>query len=203
MHLLGDNSPRELLLNMSSLWFQDEIDRLLLQKPVIRNGYFDESLQTDYHDDLSYLMAIDYKTYMLDDILQKVDRATMSTGLEGREPFLDQHIIEFAAQLPSQYKLHQGVKKYILREIVHRYVPRQMMERPKMGFGIPIASWLKNELRPFVEDATDLHFLQKQGLFNTDEVAALKSSFYGGKEELYTRIWYLLMFQLWYKRWME
>jgi asparagine synthase (glutamine-hydrolysing) len=187
---------------MSSLWFPDELDRLLLQKPVIRNGYFEESLQTDYHDDLSYLMAIDYKTYMLDDILQKVDRATMSTGLEGREPFLDQHIIEFAAQLPSSYKLHRGIKKHILREIVHQYVPREIMERPKMGFGIPIGSWLRNELRPFVEEATDSHFLLQQGLFDPAEIATLKDLFFKGKEELHTRIWYLLMFQMWYKRWM-
>jgi asparagine synthase (glutamine-hydrolysing) len=202
MHLLGDNSARELMLNMSSLWFPHELDRLLLNKPFIRNGYFDESLQNPYHDDLSYMMAIDYKTYMLDDILQKVDRATMSVGLEGREPFLDHNIIEFAAQLPSNYKLHRGVKKHILREIVHQYVPRNLMDRPKMGFGIPIANWLNNELRPLVEEVTEPKFLVQQALFDAGEIAALKNSFFNGKEELHTRIWYLLMFQMWYKRWM-
>jgi asparagine synthase (glutamine-hydrolysing) len=76
------------------------------------------------------------------------------------------------------------------------------MERPKMGFGIPIGSWLRNELRPFVEEATDSHFLLQQGLFDPAEIATLKDLFFKGKEELHTRIWYLLMFQMWYKRWM-
>ena len=139
---------------------------------------------------------------MLDDILQKVDRAGMCVSLEGREPFLDQHIIEFAAQLPSDYKLHKGIKKYPLRQIVHKYVPQHMMERPKMGFGIPIADWLKNELKVFVDEATDKAFLEQQGLFNVNEVKELCKQFYNGKEQLHTKIWYLLMFQMWYKKWM-
>lgn len=202
-HLLSDSSSKELLHNMSSLFFDEELKALLLRDPVTLASYFDEDLNPAYRDDLSYMMAIDFKTYMLDDILQKVDRATMSASLEGREPFLDQHIIEFAARLPSSYKLHNGVKKYILREIVHRYVPKEMMERPKMGFGIPIADWLKNELRPFVEEATDESFIEKQGLFNKQEVTKLKKEFMNGKEQLHTKIWYLLMFQLWYKKWMS
>lgn len=202
MHLLRDNSSKELLHNMSKLYFDDELERLLRHDPVVLPTYFDEQLGQEYNDDLSYMMAIDYKTYMLDDILQKVDRASMSVSLEGREPFLDQHIIEFAARLPSAYKLHKGIKKYILRQIVHKYVPAEMMQRPKMGFGIPIAGWLKNELKHFVDEATDPVFLQQQDLFNVAEINKLKRDFYNGKEQLHTKIWYLLMFQLWYKRWM-
>ncbi len=202
MHLLKDNSAKELLHNMSCLFFEDELDQLLLYKPERLSSYFDEQLAGEYNDDLSYMMAIDYKTYMLDDILQKVDRASMTVSLEGREPFLDQDIIEFAAQLPSSYKLHNGIKKYILRQIVHKYVPEKMMERPKMGFGIPIAGWLRHELKHFVEEATGSAFLQQQGLFRATTVDSLKNQFYKGKEELHTKIWYLLMFQLWYKKWM-
>lgn len=203
IHLLKDNSAKELLLNMSCLYLPDELNKLFNHQPHILSSYFDQELDPAYSDDLSYMMAIDYKTYMLDDILQKVDRASMSVSLEGREPFLDQHIIEFAARLPSDYKLHKGVKKYILRQIVHKYVPASMMERPKMGFGIPIASWLKNELRPWVDEAFDPVFISRQGLFRQQEIDRLKNEFYGGKEQLYTRVWYLLMFQLWYKQWMQ
>ena len=202
MHLLKDNSIEELQLNMSCIFFPDEIDKLFLETPVKLSSNFDNSIQKEYHDDLSYMMAIDYKTYMLDDILQKVDRASMTVSLEGREPFLDQHIIEFAAQLPSDYKLHKGIKKYPLRQIVHQYVPQQMMERPKMGFGIPIADWLKNELKGFVDEVTDTAFLEQQGIFNVDEIKKLYKQFYKGKEQLHTKIWYLLMFQMWYKKWM-
>lgn len=202
MHLLKDNSAKELLFNMSCLYLPDELNRLFIQQPGSLSSYFDEQLDPAYTDDLSYMMAIDYKTYMLDDILQKVDRASMSVSLEGREPFLDQHIIEFAARLPSAYKMHNGIKKYILRQIVHQYVPQSMMERPKMGFGIPIAAWLKDELRHFVDEAFDPAFVQQQGIFRQEELDQLKKQFYGGKEQLYTKVWYYLMFQLWYKQWM-
>lgn len=202
MHLLKDSSAKELLINMSSLYFPDELERLFLQPAGKLSSNFDEQLQPEFSDDLSYMMAVDYKTYMLDDILQKVDRASMCVSLEGREPFLDQSIIEFAAQLPSDYKLHNGAKKYILRQIVHKYVPQSMMERPKMGFGIPIADWLQEELKVFVDEVMETGFIEKQGLFNTAEVRQMHKEFYGGKEQLHTKIWYFLMFQLWYKRWM-
>jgi len=201
MHLLKDNSAKELLHNMSKLYFDEELENLLSWSPVTLPTYFDEQLSGGFNDDLSYMMAIDYKTYMLDDILQKVDRASMSVSLEGREPFLDQHIIEFAARLPSDYKLHKGIKKYILRQIVHKYVPKEMMERPKMGFGIPIAGWLKFDLKHFVDEATDPVFLEQQGLFNVSEISKLVTQFYNGREQLHSKIWYLLMFQMWYKRW--
>jgi asparagine synthase (glutamine-hydrolysing) len=202
MHLLKDNSTKELLLNMSSLYFPDELNKLFLEPQQKLSSNFDQVLEEQYSDDLSYMMATDYKTYMLDDILQKVDRASMSVSLEGREPFLDQNIVEFAAQLPSDYKLHKGIKKYILRQVVHKYVPKQMMERPKMGFGIPIADWLKKELKFFVNEATDTGFLEQQGLFDVNEVKKLYTEFYNGKEQLHTKVWYLLMFQMWYKQWM-
>ncbi len=202
MHLLKDSSTKEMLQNMAGIYFSDELNKLFLKTPLKLSSNFDEILQKDYYDDLSYMMAIDYKTYMLDDILQKVDRAGMCVSLEGREPFLDQHIIEFAAQLPADYKLHKGIKKYPLRQIVHKYVPKHMMERPKMGFGIPIAEWLKNELKHFVDDATNTAFLEQQGIFNIGEIKELYRQFYNGKEQLHLKIWYLLMFQMWYKKWM-
>ncbi|MBL0272549.1 MAG: asparagine synthase (glutamine-hydrolyzing) [Chitinophagaceae bacterium] len=202
LHLLGDESVKDMLRNMSDLYTRAELNQLFLKTPGHLSSNFENNIEVEYNDDLSYMMAIDYQTYMLDDILQKVDRASMSVSLEGREPFLDQHIIEFAAQLPSSYKLHNGIKKYILRQIVHKYVPQHMMERPKMGFGIPIADWLKQELKVFVDETTDPAFIQQQGLFNADEIKKLHTDFYNGKEQLHTKIWYLLMFQLWYKQWM-
>jgi asparagine synthase (glutamine-hydrolysing) len=139
---------------------------------------------------------------MVDDILQKVDRATMSVSLEGREPFLDQHIIEWVATLPSHYKYHEGQKKYILKQIVHKYIPHQMMERPKMGFAIPVEEWLTNELKGLVEENLNDESLKAHGLFNTAEVKNIVTGFYNGRKEKYLKIWYLLMFQMWYKKWM-
>ena len=160
-------------------------------------------LEPDNYSILKFIMAIDYQTYLPDDILQKVDRATMSVGLEGREPFLDHRIIEWAAQLPMEYKYNKGNKKFIIKEIVHKYLPKKLMDRPKSGFAIPIEGWLQNELKPFVNEYLDEQFIIKQNIFNNREIQRIKDSFYNGKTEGGQKIWYLLMFQMWYDKWMN
>jgi asparagine synthase (glutamine-hydrolysing) len=148
-------------------------------------------------------MATDFQTYMLDDILQKVDRATMSASLEGREPFLDHRIIEWAAQLPNDFKYRNGIKKFMLREIVHQYVPKAMMERPKMGFAIPLQHWLNVELKPMVLAALASEKIVAQNIFVPSEVAQIVGDFYGGKNQNLLKVWCLFMFQLWYAEWMN
>lgn len=203
-NLLNDPSPSELLKNLSQVFTDKEINELFAEpfSPLI-TAHQSKELKTGYNDPLAYMMAIDYQTYMVDDILQKVDRATMSVSLEGREPFLDQAIIEWAAQLPSEFKYYNGQKKYILKQIVHKYIPREMMERPKMGFGIPIETWLANELKGLVQEYLSEANLKAHGLFNIDVVRKIVSDFFDGRKEKYLKIWYLLMFQMWYKKWMS
>ena len=118
-------------------------------------------------DRLSKILAVDYKSYMVDDILVKVDRASMSTGLEAREPFLDHHIVEFMAQVPSEYKMKDGVQKSILKDIVHDYVPKELMERPKTGFAIPMAKWLLGDLSYLIDDYLNDSIIIKQGIFDS------------------------------------
>lgn len=201
-NLLNDPSPRELLKNLSQVFTKKDLRNLLaadfLELPTAHSS---TELKPAFYDPLSFMMAIDYQTYMVDDILQKVDRATMSVSLEGREPFLDQNIIEWAAQLPSGYKYHEGQKKYMLKRIVHKYIPKEMMERPKMGFGIPVESWLGNELKALVKEYLSEKNLD-HGLFNVEEVKSLVADFFNGRKEKHLKIWYLLMFQMWYKQWM-
>jgi len=201
-NLLADPSPAELLKNLSQVFSKTDIDQLFVQ-PVTELSTAHRSMQLaeGYSDPMAYMMAIDYQTYMVDDILQKVDRATMSVSLEGREPFLDQDIIEWAAQLPSDYKYHNGQKKYILKQIVHKYIPREIMERPKMGFGIPIENWLSQELKPLVKEYLSPANLSAHGLFNISAVEKLVNDFFNGHKEKHLKIWYLLMFQMWYKQW--
>jgi asparagine synthase (glutamine-hydrolysing) len=127
----------------------------------------------------------------------------MSVGLEGREPFLDHRIIEWAAQLPMEYKYNKGNKKFIIKEIVHKYLPTKLMDRPKSGFAIPIEAWLLNELKPFVNEYLDEQFIIKQNIFNNYEIQRIRDSFYNGKTESGQKIWYLLMFQMWYDKWMN
>jgi asparagine synthase (glutamine-hydrolysing) len=202
--LLKDPSPKNMMLSLSKQY--DESHTMeLFAKPVFpqNTAYQSDELLDRFYSPLSYMLAIDWQTYLLDDILQKVDRASMSAGLEAREPYLDQHIIEWAAKLPDNYKYHKGVKKYILREIVHKHIPKEMMDRPKMGFAIPIETWLAADLRDKVEYYLSPARLNSQGIFREQVVTTMKKDFFSGKKELGLKIWYLLMFQMWHERWME
>lgn len=203
-NLLKDPSPFQMMKNLSQVFSSEEIDQLfnvrVVELPTAHNS---SELLEGFYDPLSYMMAIDYQTYMADDILQKVDRATMSISLEGREPFLDQSIIEWAAVLPNDFKYHNGIKKYILREIVHKHIPKEIMERKKMGFGLPIENWLRGELKDLVQGYLSNRHLEKHGLFNTEYIHHLTRSFFNGRKDLHLKIWYLLMFQMWYSKWME
>lgn len=202
--ILKNPSPEQIMLSLSQQFTDNQIDQLFApQIQLASNAYKSKELSMEAHSPLAYMMAIDYQTYLPDDILQKVDRATMSVSLEGREPLLDHRVIEWAAQLPDDYKYHNGIKKYILREIAHQYIPERLLNRPKMGFAIPIANWLTTELRPVVEDYIHEQRIREQGIFNWDYVSKLKSGFLGGKKEFDVKIWYLLMFQMWYEKWMK
>ncbi len=202
--LLKNPSEKNILMSLTQQMDNGSISQLFKDNILQLPSAFDSTeLQKDNYSILSYMMAIDYQTYLLDDILQKVDRAGMSVSLEGREPFLDHRIIEWAAKLPMEYKYNNGNKKFIIKEIVHKYLPKEMMDRPKMGFGIPIADWLEKELKYFVDRYFDEAFILKQGIFNNDVVQKIRTSFYNGKKERAEKIWYLLMFQMWYDKWLN
>lgn len=164
--------------------------------------YFDEKTP-DILSLLDRVLAKDYKTYMVDDILTKVDRATMSVSLEGREPFLDQNIIEWVAQLPNHYKIRNGNKKYLLKEIVHRYLPKEMMDRPKAGFAIPIDEWFAEDLADYFAQYMNAPYLVKQGIFNADIIDVWLRQYRSGKKEYMPQLWNILMFQMWYEKWMK
>ncbi len=201
-NLLNNPSSFEILKSLTQVFSDEDISALFV-KPVreLETGHTSTQLKKEFHEPLSYMMAVDYETYMVDDILQKVDRATMSVSLEGREPFLDQNIIEWAAQLPAQYKYYKGQKKYILKQIVHKHIPASIMERPKMGFSIPVDAWLANELKDLVQTYLGEASLKRHGLFNEQEIKKLVSDFYKGHTEKHVKLWHLLMFQMWYAKW--
>ncbi len=202
--ILRNPSSEQIMLSLSQQYTQNQLAEIIRYSvEELDSAYISEELKKEYYSPLSYMMAIDYQTYLLDDILQKVDRATMSVSLEGREPFLDHRVIEWAAKLPDDYKYHQGEKKYILKEIVHQYVPKSMMDRPKMGFAIPIANWMQHELKELVETYLSEQVISSQGLFHWEYIAKLKNDFFNGKKEYDVKLWYLLMFQMWYERWMK
>lgn len=156
----------------------------------------------DINDEINQMLAIDYKTYMVDDILTKVDRATMSVSLEGREPLLDYRLIEFISQLPSNLKYKDGDKKWLLKQITHKYLPKKMMDRPKQGFGVPLTEWFRDELKEYFMVYLDEKRIEKEGLFDSKEIIRLRDSYLSGNKENVQKLWFLLMFEMWYEKWM-
>jgi asparagine synthase (glutamine-hydrolysing) len=202
--LLKDPSAKNIMLSISQQFDEKEIKQLLDKsvKPL-KTSHSNSGLLEEFYTPLAYMMAIDYQTFLLDDVLQKVDRASMAFSLESREPFTDHRIIEWAAQLPDHFKYNNGVKKYILKEIVHQYIPKKLMDRPKMGFQIPLEHWLSCDLKKQVMHYLNAERIASQGIFNPNVVQKLKDNFFSGKKEYVLKLWYLLMFQMWYEKWME
>jgi asparagine synthase (glutamine-hydrolysing) len=177
----------------------------LISAPVshLHTVFDDNNLFNGSNDVLSRIIAVEYKTYMVDDILQKVDRATMSASLEGREPFLDQRVIEFVCRLPSHYKYRDGVGKIMLRDIVHRYIPKEIMHRPKMGFGVPVEKWMNLELKDLLNDTLNRENIERGNMLNWDHVNSLMTKYQSKKLEIFQRLWHVFVFQLWFDKWMK
>lgn len=144
-----------------------------------------------------WMMAVDAKQYMSDDILVKVDRAAMANSLETRVPLLDHRVVEFAWQLPLHQKIRNGTGKWALREVLYRHVPREMIERPKKGFSIPLAQWLRGPLRDWAEVLLDEARLRREGYFHAGPIRKLWSEHQNGKRDNALKLWSVLMFQAW------
>lgn len=155
------------------------------------------------NDPLNKLLAIDYRTFLVDNNLVKVDRATMSVGIEGREPMLDHRLLEFLATVPAALKVKEQTNKYILKTIVHKYIPKSMMDRPKRPFIAPLQEWFKDDLREQMQYYLAPERLQRSGLFNASHVQELLKKYLDGGKVSHQKLWNILVFQLWYDRWIE
>jgi asparagine synthase (glutamine-hydrolysing) len=163
-------------------------------------GYFQKATNAD---PLSTIQYVDIKTYLVDDICAKVDRASMASSLEVRSPFLDHRLVEFAATVPWQLKLRGRTGKYILKETVKPFLPEEVLQRPKMGFSIPVRQWLRRDLSGFCREHLESLGRRRPDLFDVGFMRRLHSEHDSGLRDHSTLLWSLLSFELWDRRFMS
>lgn len=152
-------------------------------------------------DLLKQIGLCDIQHYLPDDILCKVDRTTMHTSIEGREPLLDHRLVEYACRLPTQLKRGSLGPKHILKNILYKYVPRNLVDRPKQGFAVPMETWLRGELRPLVDEYLNPDRLRQSGIFDPTIIAKTTRRFFNGDSHLTTQLWLVMAFEMWRQEW--
>lgn len=199
--LKADNRSLPFVLHESYFQLPSYIRSRLFSSAALQKMAPEET-GVSFDEILSVALSVDYKGYLRNDILTKIDRATMSVSLEGREPFLDHRLVEFAAQLPYQFKFG-STQKMILKDIVHKYVPKEMLDRPKMGFEMPVSQWLKNDLSYLLDDYLNSEAIERSKVFNPVFVTNLHREFLKDNVDDPFLIWKILQFQMWYDKWIS
>jgi asparagine synthase (glutamine-hydrolysing) len=161
----------------------------------------DEALWQKIDNTVLTMVYLDLMTYHPDDILQKVDRAAMSVSLETRVPYLDHNLVEFIMSLPLEMKIRNGSSKWILRQVLDRHVPRQLMERPKMGFAVPVGDWIKGDMREWAESLLEERQMKEEGFFVFQTVEEMWQRHLSGRFNHTHELWNILMFQSWLETW--
>lgn len=185
----------ELYFHLISLWKQP--DALVRGGHELETVLTDRSHRPDLHDFTHLMTLMDMRVYLPDDILAKLDRAGMAVSLETRVPMLDYHVVEFSWRLPLSMKIRNGQGKWLLRQVLNRYVPRAHIERPKMGFSIPIDDWLRGPLRDWAEELLSERRLRQDGFFHHDPIRAKWREHLTGRRNWQYYLWNILMFQAW------
>tara|TARA_B110001450_G_C17647998_1_gene492054 strand:- start:140 stop:2104 length:1965 start_codon:yes stop_codon:yes gene_type:complete len=194
--VIGSKNLNDLYMRLVSNW-QDPSSVVKGAEEHQKRVSTDDFLLAEL-DDITKMMAIDMLSYLPDDILVKVDRAAMGVSLETRVPFLDQDVFEFASKIPLEMKLNKGVGKSVLRDVLYKYVPKDLIERPKMGFGVPVGVWLKGPLRDWAEILLDESLLEQQGFFHVGVVRDMWAEHIAGTRNWQSQLWAVLMFQAWF-----
>ena len=181
-----------------AVWSDQELGQLLGW-----NGHPSRSNCDIYPgEDGEKLCLWDLHHYLPGDILTKVDRATMAVSIEGREPLLDHRLVEFAFALPFRFRRGSGGSKHLLRKVLYEYVPRQYLDRPKHGFGVPLRQWLR-DMRALIDQYVEPRLIATQGIFDAEAVRRLLARFRAGDSLAEQKVWLLLAFQMWHARWMS
>ena len=197
--LLDNPQPDAIYRRLVSQW--DAPDEVAASGREPRGPLWDPTIAHDFPALVPRMQFLDMITYLPDDILTKVDRATMAVGLEGRVPLLDHRVVAFSWSLPLEFKLRGGRSKWLLRQVLDRYVPRSLIDRPKMGFGVPIDAWLRGPLREWAESLLSSARLASDGFVRVEPVRRAWQEHLEGSRNWQYPLWTVLMLQAWRARW--
>ncbi len=197
--ILEKNSPDSMYRMLISHFHRP--DKLLKGAKDPYTILLDKDIREEIDSYVARMMFFDFLTYLPDDILTKVDRASMAVSLEARVPILDHNIVEFGWHLPLKYKIRNGKGKYLLRRMLSRYVPNELFERPKTGFGIPIGAWLRGPLKDWATDMLSKDMIDKYGILNYNVVEEMLKEHLLGRKDWHYHLWDILMLQSWLMRW--
>uniref|UniRef100_UPI00404AAFBA asparagine synthase (glutamine-hydrolyzing) n=1 Tax=Flavobacterium sp. TaxID=239 RepID=UPI00404AAFBA len=200
--LLNINQPEKILEEISLIFSYDEIN-IMLREPILLHSVNDQYESSEsIVGILDKMLCVDYKTYMRDDILTKMDRAGMSSSLEVREPFLDHRIIEWVAMIPEEYKISSNlITKSMLKDITHKYVPEEFLNKKKQGFGFPVLDYLDEVLNIEVSNYLNMDYIIRQNIFNPVFIENLVKRYKSNPSKYFKKIWVLINFQVWYNKW--
>jgi asparagine synthase (glutamine-hydrolysing) len=196
--MIESDAPERFYRSLVSEWPYPE--QLVRGGREPRTALSDRDLWGAFDDVRQTMMYLDTISYLPDDILTKVDRASMSVSLEARAPYLDHRIVEFAWRLPMELKFANGQGKWILRQLVNDLLPRDLMERPKTGFAIPLGAWLRGPLRDWAESLLDEHKIRQQGFLDPEPITQAWRQHLTGARNRQHQLWTVLMFQAWLER---
>jgi asparagine synthase (glutamine-hydrolysing) len=196
--LLDAEDADALYLRLITHW---EPANVMPGMPEARGILWDATVRKNFPELLDRMQFLDLVTYLPDDILTKVDRASMAVALEARVPLIDHRVVEFAWRLPRRMKIRDGQSKWLLRRVLYRHVPRELIERPKMGFGVPLGDWLRGPLRDWAEHLLDERRLREAGLVDAPLVRRYWSEHLEGRRNWQYLLWDVLMLEAWRERW--
>jgi asparagine synthase (glutamine-hydrolysing) len=197
--LLDHPEPDAIYRRLVSQW--ERPDEIAANGSEPSGPLWDATIARDFPALIPRMQFLDMITYLPDDILTKVDRATMAVGLEGRVPLLDHRVVAYSWSLPLEFKVRGGRGKWLLRRVLDRYVPRSLIDRPKMGFGVPIDSWLRGPLRDWAEGLLSAERLQSYGFVRSEPVRRAWQEHREGRRNWQYPLWTVLMLQAWRERW--
>jgi asparagine synthase (glutamine-hydrolysing) len=202
--ILQYKTPLEMYLGIVDMWAPKELEKLIGETYSYEELPFYKTYEkVDGLPLIEKLQILDFHTYLPEDILTKVDRASMAVSLEARVPLLDHRIAEFAYGLPLDLRYKKGERKYLLKKVLYKYLPEKFFRRPKKGFGIPLDEWLRGGLRPYLEEYLNADRIKNEGLFDFKFSEEIIKKHLSGKFNYQYPIWALLQFQIWKEKYLS